>query len=136
MIEELSHEPIEESTGRVNKRFNQLEFSLVFISSILLGIWATKDTIALRNILLVLGTVLSLIYITLEFRLHHLASELTLKTCIPLILIGLMFVWDILHYFLESLIGISRPLVGSWRVIRGSRVTAPNKPACWQKSAP
>jgi hypothetical protein len=99
---ELSHERIEESTGRVNKRFNQLGFSLIFISSVLLGIWAIKDTIALRNILLVLGTVLSLIYITLEFKLHHLAFQLTLKTCVPLILIGLMFVWVVFHYFFLS----------------------------------
>jgi hypothetical protein len=99
---ELSNERIEESTGRVNKRFNQLGFSLIFISAVLLGIWAIKDTIALRNILLVLGTVLSLIYITAEFRLHHLASQLTLKTCVPLILIGLMFAWVVFHYLFLS----------------------------------
>jgi hypothetical protein len=99
---ELSHTPIEGSTGTANKRFNQLGFSLIFISSALLGIWATKDTIALRNILLVLGALLSLIYITLEFRLHHLASQLTLKTSIPLILIGLMFSWVVFHYFFLS----------------------------------
>jgi hypothetical protein len=95
----LSHERIEGSTGKVNKRFNQIGFSLIFISSVLLGIWATKDTIALRNILLVLGALLSLIYITLDFRLHHLASQLTKKTSAPLILIGLMFAWVVFHYF-------------------------------------
>ena len=84
------------------KRFNQLGISLVFISAILLGIWATKDTIALRNILLVLGTLLSLIYISLEFRLHHLASQLTWKNCLPLILIGLMFAWVVFHFFFLS----------------------------------
>jgi len=99
---ELSHTPIEGSTRATNKRFNQLGFSLIFISSVLLGIWATKDTIALRNILLVLGALLSLIYITLEFRLHHLASQLTLKTSAPLILIGLMFSWVVFHYFFLS----------------------------------
>jgi hypothetical protein len=92
----------EENTQMVNRRFNQLGFSLVFISSVLLGIWATKDTIALRNILLVLGAVLSLIYITLEFRLHHLASQLTLINCVPLILIGLMFAWVLFHYLFLS----------------------------------
>jgi hypothetical protein len=99
---ELSHTPIKGSAGTVNVRFNQLGFSLIFISSVLLGIWATKDTIALRNILLVLGALLSLIYITLEFRLHHLASQLTLKTSVPLILIGLMFSWVVFHYFFLS----------------------------------
>jgi len=85
-----------------NKGFNQLGISLVFISLVLLGIWATKDTIALRNILLVLGALLSLIYIALDFRLHHLASQLTWKNCLPLILIGLMFAWVVFHYFFLS----------------------------------
>jgi hypothetical protein len=85
-----------------NKGFNQLGISLVFIGSVLLGIWATKDTIALRNILLVLGALLSLIYIALDFRLHHLASQLTWKSCLPLILIGLMFAWVVFHYFFFS----------------------------------
>jgi hypothetical protein len=99
---ELSHTPIEGSAGTANIRFNQLGFSLIFISSVLLGIWATKDTIALRNILLVLGSVLGLIYIALEFRLHNLASQLTWKNCLPLILIGLMFAWVVFHYFFLS----------------------------------
>jgi hypothetical protein len=99
---ELSHAPMEGSIGSADKRFNQFGFSLIFISSVLLGIWATKDTIALRNILLVLGSLLSLIYVSLELRLHHLASRLTLKTSIPLILIGLMFCWVVFHFFFLS----------------------------------
>ena len=92
----------EENAHTVNKRFHQLGLSLVLLSSALLGIWATKDTIALRNILLVLGAVLGLIYITLEFRLNHLVSQLTLRTCVPLIFIGLMFVWVVFHYIFLS----------------------------------
>jgi hypothetical protein len=92
----------EENAHTVNRRFHQLGLSLVLLSSVLLGIWAAKDTIALRNILLVLGTVLSLIYITLEFRLHHLASQLTVRNCVPLILIGLMFIWVVFHYLFLS----------------------------------
>jgi hypothetical protein len=99
---ESSHAPTEESGLTANKRLNQLGLSLVLLSSVLLGIWATKDTIALRNILLALGTVLSLTYITLEFRLHHLASQLTARNCVPLILIGLMFIWVVFHYFFLS----------------------------------
>ena len=90
---ESSHAPTDESRLTANKRFNQLGFSLILTSSILLGIWATKDTIALRNILLVLGSVLSLIYIMLEFRSHNLVSQLTVKKCMPLLLLGLMFAW-------------------------------------------
>lgn len=92
----------EENAHTVNSRFHQLGLSLVLLSSVLLGIWATRDTIALRNILLVLGSVLSLIYIMLEFRLHNLASQLTWKNCLPLILIGLMFAWVVFHYFFLS----------------------------------
>lgn len=99
---ESSHAPTKESRLTANKRLNQLGFGLIFISSVLLGIWATKDTIALRNILLVLGAVISLIYITFDSRLHHLASQLTLRDCVPLILIGLMFVWVVFHYFFLS----------------------------------
>ncbi len=84
---ESFHPSAKESMVTANKRFNRLSFSLIFISSILLGIWAIKDTIALRNILLVLGAALSLIYIMLEFRLHHLESQLTLKIYAPFILI-------------------------------------------------
>jgi hypothetical protein len=100
MIE--SFRTIEGDEKKSSKRFSQLGISLVFISSVLLGIWATRDTIALRNILLVLGSVLSLIYIILEFRLHNLASQLTWKNCLPLILIGLMFVWVVFHYLFLS----------------------------------
>ncbi len=92
----------EENAHTANRRFHQLGLSLIFLSSALLGIWATKDTIALRNILLVLGAVLGLIYITLEFRLNHLVSQLTLRTCVPLIFIGLMFVWVVFHYIFLS----------------------------------
>jgi hypothetical protein len=35
---------------------------LVLISSVLLGIWATMNTIALRNVLLWVGTVIALTY--------------------------------------------------------------------------
>jgi hypothetical protein len=100
MIE--SFQTIEGDEKKLSKRFNQLGIGLVFISSVLLGIWATRDTIALRNILLVLGSVLSLIYIMLEFRLHHLASQLTWKNCLPLTLIGLIFAWVVFHYFFLS----------------------------------
>ena len=93
----------EENVQTVNRRFNQLGLSLIFISSVLLGIWATKNTIALCNILMALGSALSLIYITLEFRLHHLGSQPTPRNCVPLILIGLMVAWVVFHYlFLSS----------------------------------
>jgi hypothetical protein len=97
MIE--SFQTIEEDEKKSRKHFNQLGIILVAISSLLLGIWATIDTIALRNMLLALGSALSLIYIMLEFRQQNLVSQLTWKNCLPLILIGLMFAWVVFHYF-------------------------------------
>ena len=47
--------------GRI-KLFSALEWVLIGCSTVLLGIWAMQNTIALRNILLVVGAVCSLIY--------------------------------------------------------------------------
>ena len=43
---------------------------LIFLNVILLSIWAIKDTIALRNIVLVLGAITSIIYIANDWRLR------------------------------------------------------------------
>jgi hypothetical protein len=81
---------------------------LVFLSSILLGIWAVKGTIALRNILLVLGTLLSIYYIIQEFRNEKLKEELTFWKLLPIILITSTFFWVIIHYFFFSVDSITQ----------------------------
>lgn len=76
---------------------------LLILSSILLGIWAVKETIALRNILLISGTLFSIYYITQEWRYGDLKKDYTIWKALPIILVALTFVWVIAHYFFFSL---------------------------------
>jgi hypothetical protein len=77
-----------------------LAWSLIVLSSILLGIWAVKGTIALRNILLGVETLLSFFYCLRCFKFNK--EKISLKNWTPLILLGLMFCWVIFHYFFLS----------------------------------
>ena len=80
-----------------------LEWLLVVLSSILLGIWAVKDTIALRNILLVSGTLFSIYYIAQEWRHGDLKEQCTFWKVLPILLVAFTFVWVVAHYFFFSL---------------------------------
>lgn len=80
-----------------------LEWILVILSSTLLGIWAVKDTIALRNILLVGGALFAIYYIVQEWRYHDLKKYCSTWKILPIILVGLTFIWVITHYFIYSL---------------------------------
>jgi hypothetical protein len=75
-------------------------FVLILISSVLLGIWAVKGTIALRNILLGIGTPLSIIYSYQYFKCNQ--RPISWWNWAPIIMLGLMFVWVIFHYFFLS----------------------------------
>lgn len=79
------------------------EWTLLILSSVLLGIWAAKDTIALRNILLIVGSLLSIIYIYQEIKQENLIGRLSLWKILPVLLVGLAFVWVIAHFFLFSM---------------------------------
>jgi hypothetical protein len=80
-----------------------LEWVLIIWSSILFGIWAVKDTIALRNILLVSGTLLSIYYVVQEWCQGKLKEQCTFWKLLPIILIALTFAWVIVHYLFLSL---------------------------------
>ncbi len=80
-----------------------LEWTLLILSSILLGIWAVKGTIALRNILLVCGTLLSIYYIIGERRAGTLKEQLSFWKVLPFLLLALTFIWVISHYLFFSL---------------------------------
>lgn len=80
-----------------------LEWILIIWSSVLLGIWAVKDTIALRNILLVSGTLFSIYYLIQEWRQGSLREQCTFWKVLPVILIGLTFAWVFVHYLFFSL---------------------------------
>lgn len=90
--------PIKDRTG----------LALIVLSSFLLGIWATVHTIALRNILLGICTILSIIYLKGFLKDHdHLflkshLSRSDLLNWLPSVLIAAMFVWVMAHYVFFS----------------------------------
>jgi hypothetical protein len=89
---------------RSTRQTNELiGLAIILIGSILLGIWAVKGTIALRNILLVLGSLLSIYYIILELGHEKLKNEISFWKLLPLILTASCFLWVLIHYFLFSI---------------------------------
>ncbi|BEI42142.1 MULTISPECIES: hypothetical protein [unclassified Polynucleobacter] len=82
---------------------DRLGLYLIVLSSALLGIWAVKDTIALRNILLVSGTLISIYYIAQKWRERRLKEQYTLFSVLPIMFVALTFVWVIVHYLFFSL---------------------------------
>lgn len=82
--------------------------SLILISSVLLGIWATMNTIALRNILLALGSIISILYWIDWAKAYkgQVSKEkdqrLGWLDWMPFILIALMFIWVVIHYLFFS----------------------------------
>jgi hypothetical protein len=80
-----------------------LEWSILILSSVLLGIWAVKETIALRNILLVGGTLISIYYITQEFKRGNLKEQCDFWRVLPIFLLVLTFVWVLVHYLFFSI---------------------------------
>ena len=84
-------------TGRI-KLFSALEWVLIGCSTVLLGIWAMQNTIALRNILLVVGAVCSLIYWYQNYKVGLFARDrLSWFHWMPLALIGSLFIWVLLQ---------------------------------------
>jgi hypothetical protein len=80
--------------------------ALVLISSMLLGIWATMNTIALRNILLWTGSLVALGYWwnwIKTNKANQTLPSLSWLYWLPVALIGLMFIWVVMHYFFFSL---------------------------------
>ena len=73
-----------------------LDFSLVAISSILLLIWPISNTIALRNGLLIAGTILALIVF------KRFSCTKNLLRFLPISLGIGMFMWVLLHFLLFS----------------------------------
>lgn len=79
---------------------NYLGLSIVLLSACLLSIWAMKHTIALRNILLSLGCLLSIIYI---YQAKKIAPfSIAWRNLTPFLFIGSLFIWVLVHYFLFS----------------------------------
>jgi hypothetical protein len=76
--------------------------ALVLISSVLLGIWATMNTIALRNVLLWVGTVIALVYWWNWYKTNkanHTLPALSWLYWLAVSLIASMLIWVVIHYF-------------------------------------
>lgn len=77
---------------------------MIALNSLLLAIWVLRETIALRNTLLVIGFLLSIVYV---IRLSkdqpwNLAYR-KFPLWLPVILIAILFIWVIFHYFFLSM---------------------------------
>ncbi len=81
---------------------DKLGFILVILNAILLSIWAVKHTVALRNLLLGLGTFLSIIYVAVDWRQGFLRKRLIFPNNLPFIFLGLVFLWVLSHFFFFS----------------------------------
>ncbi len=79
---------------------NYLGLSIILLCAGLLSIWAMKHTIALRNILLSLGCLLSIIYLSQCKRIAPFL--ITWRNLMPLVFIGCLFFWVLIHYLLFS----------------------------------
>lgn len=93
---EVSRPPKESSNRKKGGDGDLAGLALIILSSVLLGIWAVKGTIALRNILLGVETVLSIYYCYRFFKTN--TQKIPRKNYIPIIMLGLMFCWVIFHY--------------------------------------
>lgn len=68
------------------------------MSAILLGCWAVKDTIALRNAMLFLGAPIAAFYCYQVYKtVLDQGSKISFAYFIPIIFIGLMFAWVLFH---------------------------------------
>ena len=96
---------------RFNKASNledPLGALLIAVNSLLLGIWVLRGTIALRNILLVAGFLISVIYIVRLIRRRLWSPAVCkLQLWLPVLMIACLFAWVIFHYFFLSMDPIS-----------------------------
>ena len=90
-----------------NRSFSILSALIIFISTALLAVWSLKNTIALRNALLAIGTLMALFLFWQLSRVKHSKNTPTPRTtswaqCIPLGLSLVMLIWVVIHYLLFS----------------------------------
>ena len=84
------------------RSFNKSELTLLVTSSFLIAIWPMRDTIAARNILLVVCTLISIFYLYRNFRTLVWSRKQSIENWIPIILVALLFIWVLVHYFFFS----------------------------------
>ena len=86
---------------KINSTNHFFEYLLIGISSTLLGIWAVKDTIALRNILLGTGFILGISYICSIYK-QEVFKDIQFKEWLPIIFMAMMLIWILTHFFFFS----------------------------------
>lgn len=90
-----------------NRSFSILSATIIFISSTLLAVWSLKNTIALRNALLAIGTLVAL-FLLWQYSKQKRAEDLsrpqsaTWGQYTPLALSFAMLIWVVIHYFFFS----------------------------------
>jgi hypothetical protein len=91
-----------------NRSFSILSGTIIFISSALLAVWSLKNTIALRNALLAIGTLVAL-FLLWQYSKQKRAEDLSRPRSAnwgqytPLALSFAMLIWVVIHYlFLSS----------------------------------
>lgn len=82
--------------------FKKSELALLIASSLLIAIWPMRNTIAARNILLVVCTLISIFYLYKNFRSLVWSQKQSIKHWVPIILVILFFIWVVIHYFYFS----------------------------------
>lgn len=83
--------------------FTVLESILIGTSTVLMAIWAMQNTIALRNILLVVGALCAVIYWYQSYRAGFFSRDkLPWFYWVPLTLVGCLFIWVLIQNVLLS----------------------------------
>ena len=90
-----------------NRSFSILSALIIFISTALLAVWSLKNTIALRNALLAIGTLLALFLLWQYSRGKGSKNTPAFNPsswaqCTPLALSFAMLIWVVVHYLLFS----------------------------------
>jgi hypothetical protein len=89
-----------------NRSFSIMSALIIFISSALLAIWSLKNTIALRNALLAIGTLLALWLVRQYSKQGKVQSTSSIGFAFgrytPIALSFLMLIWVVIHYVFFS----------------------------------
>jgi hypothetical protein len=90
-----------------NRSFSILSAMIIFISSALLAVWSLKNTIALRNALLAIGTLVTL-FLLWQYSKQNRTEAASMPRSgswgqyTPLALSFAMLIWVVIHYFFFS----------------------------------
>jgi hypothetical protein len=112
---------------RSTRSFAILSALIICISAVLLAIWSIRDTIALRNVLLVLGALVALFLIKQYLKQPQKIASNSIWHYAPIILSACTLVWVGIHYLVfsqDSALQL-KDLTSTWvRVLMASMIGA------------